>query len=384
MLGGAVNWCVRRWLRAGPLRQAARALTGPPPPVPLAGRKAAASRRTAPRPFVDWRRLRVTGGHGGNGCVSLARVYRNPRAGPDGGDGGAGGHVIFQASTNVKGLGHLSSVLTAEPGEKGFQNDCHGKTAPHLIVQVPVGTMFQSDDGQLRASLEVEGAMFVAARGGAGGRGNKYFATDTNQTPRFAELGAPGESFAYAAELRTMADIGLIGFPNAGKSTLLRAISRARPKVAAYPFTTLQPYVGMVEYSDYVQLAVADIPGLIRDAHKNRGLGVAFLRHVQRCTCLLYVLDVSCRPAEQLRVLQHELDMFQPGLARRPHALVANKCDLPGAEDNLEELREAVDMRVLPISAKMGTNVTELLCYLRTLHDEHSQRTEAEATVNDL
>ncbi|KAF0303701.1 Mitochondrial ribosome-associated GTPase 2 [Amphibalanus amphitrite] len=384
------NWCILRWLRRseGPtslkyIIRSVHSSEGPGPeqrPLPLRSSKPTSSRRSQPRPFIDWRRIRVTAGSGGDGAVSLARVYRNPRAGPDGGDGGAGGHVIFQATTNVKSLGHLDSSLRAEDGVAGSGRDCHGATAAHLTVSVPVGTMFQTEEGGLRASLDTGGAMFVAARGGAGGRGNKYFATDTNQTPRVAERGAAGESFTYTVELRTMADVGLIGFPNAGKSTLLRAVSRARPKVAAYPFTTLQPHVGMVQYSDYTQLAVADIPGLIPDAHRNRGLGVSFLRHVQRCTCLLYVLDVSASPAQQLHVLRHELNMFQPGLADRPHALVANKCDLPGAGANLAELREAVALPVLPISAKMGTNIPELLSFLRRLYDQH--RT-ASATDNE-
>ncbi|KAL3859504.1 hypothetical protein ACJMK2_009722 [Sinanodonta woodiana] len=195
------------------------------------------------------------------------------------------------------------------------------------------------------------------------------------RAPAYAEMGAEGEKKTVYLELKTMAHAGLIGFPNAGKSTLLRAISRARPKVAAYPFTTLNPHVGMVVYDDFEQIAVADIPGLIPDAHKNRGLGIAFLRHIERCTCLLYVIDLSVdEPWIQLDSLKFELEQYKERLSKRPHAVIGNKIDLPNADKNLKELEERIDLPVFAVSAKKRLNIEPVLYHLRELYDKYSQK----------
>lgn len=336
--------------------------------VPLKSSKSK-SEATKVHHFVDFRRVRVLGGNGGDGCISLLSVYKKERAGPDGGDGGNGGHVIFKAVKRRKSLEHLNSYIRADNGDPGRNKDCHGKSAENLVIEVPVGTLFKRD-GVVVANLDKEESLFVGARGGAGGKGNAFFTTDVDQAPRVAEFGGKGEYFEYEAELQTMADVGLIGFPNAGKSTLLRAISRARPKVASYPFTTLNPHVGMIHYADHHQLAVADIPGLIEGAHRNHGLGITFLRHIERCRCLLYVLDASQpEPWEQLRVLKYELEQYQEGLSNRPHAVVANKIDLPESQENVEELAQHTDLPLVPVSAKMGQQLVPLLSLIRLLVD---------------
>lgn len=323
--------------------------------------------------FVDYRHIRAQGGDGGDGCISFLSVFRNENAGPDGADGGNGGHVIFKALQGMRSLAHLSSYNQAEAGKPGHNKDCHGKNAPDRIIEVPIGTVFKVD-GEVVASLEEEGSLFIAARGGAGGKGNAFFATDIDQAPRVAEYGGKGEVIEYLAELRTMADVGLIGFPNAGKSTLLRAISRARPKVASYPFTTRNPHVGIIHYADHHQLAVADIPGLIEGAHNNYGLGLTFLRHIERCTCLLYVLDTSQpRPWEHLKILMNELEQYQKGLSLRPHAVVANKMDLPEAQENLKQLAASFDLPLVPVSAKMGDYLVPLLALMRLLIDHEAE-----------
>ncbi|XP_042873356.1 mitochondrial ribosome-associated GTPase 2-like [Penaeus japonicus] len=324
--------------------------------------------------FVDFRRVKVLGGNGGDGCISLLSVYKKERAGPDGGDGGNGGHVIFKAVKRRKSLEHVNSYIRADDGDAGRNKDCHGKSAENKLIEVPVGTIFKRE-GVVVANLDKEESLFIGARGGAGGKGNAFFTTDVDQAPRVAEYGGKGEYFEFEAELQTMADVGLIGFPNAGKSTLLRAISRARPKVASYPFTTLNPHVGMIHYADHHQLAVADIPGLIEGAHRNHGLGITFLRHIERCRCLLYVLDVSePEPWEQLRVLKYELEQYQEGLSNRPHAVVANKIDLPESQENVKKLAQHTDLPLVPVSAKMGQQLIPLLSLLRLLVDYAAQR----------
>ncbi|KAK5645664.1 hypothetical protein RI129_004128 [Pyrocoelia pectoralis] len=314
----------------------------------------------------------MVGGKGGDGCISFLHLWSNENAGPDGGDGGNGGHVILRASNNVKDLSLLSSVLKADNGEKGYNKDCHGKSADHCIVDVPIGTVIKDSEEKVVGDLGDEGLMFIAARGGAGGKGNHFFISDTEQAPKISEYGAEGEDIPYTLEMRSMAHLGLIGFPNAGKSTLLRAISRARPKVAPYPFTTLKPYVGMVQYDDYEQVAVADLPGLIPDSHKNRGLGIQFLQHAERCMGLLYILDVSLdTPWEYLDTLQFEISQFNENLLNRPQLIIANKMDLPNAIENLEILKNRTKLPVIAISAKLGSNIKELLHTIRIIYDEN-------------
>ncbi|KAK4878914.1 hypothetical protein RN001_007060 [Aquatica leii] len=333
------------------------------------------SEKTMVQAFADFKRVRVVGGKGGNGCISFLHLWSNEFAGPDGGDGGNGGHVIFKASNNIKDLSAVTSVLLAEDGDKGQNKDCHGKSAKHNIVEVPIGTVIKNENGKVVGDLEKEGFMFIAARGGAGGKGNSFFTTDVEQAPKICEYGAHGEDLEYTVELRSMAHVGLIGFPNAGKSTLLRAISRARPKVAPYPFTTLKPYLGMVQYDDYQQIAVADLPGLIPDSHKNKGLGIQFLRHIERCMGLLYILDISVEePGEHLSILQNELWQFNSNILKRPQLIIANKIDLPGAEENLELLRNQTNLKVVPISAKLGQNLKVLLEEIKIIFDKNEDR----------
>ncbi|KAL8570115.1 hypothetical protein ACOMHN_033794 [Nucella lapillus] len=340
-------------------------------PKPLQSRKPKGN-TVKVKHFVDYRRVVVQGGSGGNGCLSFTSEPRKEWAGPDGGCGGNGGHIIFQASTNCKSLAHFRAVIKAEDGIKGQTKNCHGKNAEHTYIDVPLGTIVRTEAGAVIGSLEKHRDVFVAARGGAGGKGNNFFLSNENRAPAKAELGAKGQQTRLRVELRTMAHAGLIGFPNAGKSTLLRAISRARPKVAAYPFTTLNPHVGIVEYDDYEQVAVADIPGLISGAHQNRGLGISFLRHIQRCACLLYVLDLSAdQPWTQLEDLRFELEQYEPGLSTRPHAIIGNKIDVAGSEKTLSELQTRIDLPVFAISAKRCMGIEPLLDHLRQMYDLH-------------
>ncbi|XP_023290393.1 mitochondrial ribosome-associated GTPase 2 isoform X3 [Orussus abietinus] len=311
--------------------------------------------------------------------ISFLQLFINDRAGPDGGDGGNGGHVIFEVSQDIKDLSHVKPVEAAESGEKGSNKDCCGRNADHTVIKVPVGTIVRQVNGTIVADLNAEGMMFIAARGGAGGRGNAFFKSDTQQSPHICEYGALGEKFQYVLELRSMAHVGLIGLPNAGKSTLLRAISRAKPKVASYPFTTLRPYIGMIEYDDYEQIAVADLPGLVEDAHKNHGLGIQFLKHAERCAALLFILDISLdEPWRDLETLRYEISQFSQNLIERPGIIIANKIDLPDTEENLRILKEKVSLPVIPISAKKGNNVSILLREVRILYDKQLNNSKAD------
>nr|CAG4643385.1 EOG090X0ACU [Ilyocryptus agilis] len=325
--------------------------------------------------LVDCKKIKVFGGNGGDGCISFLSISHKQFAGPDGGDGGNGGHVMFKANGNKNTLEHVPTVLKAESGTKGANRDCSGGNAPHLTVEVPVGTMFKNSDGRIVADLDEDGAVFIAARGGSGGKGNHYFTTDVNQAPEVAEYGATGEEAVYVVEMKTIAHVGLIGLPNAGKSTFLRAISRARPKVAPYPFTTLQPHVGMVKYDDFEQIAVADIPGLIAGAHRNRGLGIAFLKHIERCVCLLYIIDTSTwEPWQQLQLLRYELEQYSSKLLTKPSAVVANKMDIEESTRNLPGLQQYADSISLPlfrVSAKEKQGVLPVLRHIRRLYDDN-------------
>lgn len=234
-----------------------------------------------------------------------------------------------------------------------------------------MGTLVK-EGGQVLADLSHPGAEYVAALGGAGGKGNRFFLANDNRAPVTCTPGQPGQERVLLLELKTVAHAGMVGFPNAGKSSLLRAISNARPAVASYPFTTLNPHVGVVHYEDHQQVAVADIPGIVRGAHQNRGLGLAFLRHIERCPFLLFVVDLSVpEPWVQLDDLKAELEMYEPGLSRRPHAVVANKVDLPQARARLPQLQARLGQAPIALSAATGENLEELLQRLKELHDDH-------------
>ncbi|XP_014472784.1 PREDICTED: mitochondrial ribosome-associated GTPase 2 isoform X1 [Dinoponera quadriceps] len=328
------------------------------------------SKHNNPQYFVDIKQVRTIGGNGGDGELTFLQLWVNDQAGPDGGDGGNGGHVIFEASTDVKDLGHVLPVIEAEDGEKGYSKDCFGKNAQHNVIKVPIGTIVRDLTGKILCDLNQSGMMFIAARGGAGGHGNAFFKSDVNQSPKICEYGAIGENLQYLLEIRSMAHVGLIGLPNAGKSTLLQAISRAKPKIAAYPFTTLRPHIGMIQYDDYEQVAVADMPGLIEDSHKNKGLGITFLKHAERCATLVFIIDITLdEPWRSFEMLRYEINQFNPKLNDRPLLIVANKMDLPNAEVNLQLFQEHVNMPVIPISAKMGTNISKLLREIKILYD---------------
>lgn len=338
------------------------------------------SEKAQARHFVDFRRLRIVGGTGGNGCRSFLSLFGNEWAGPDGGDGGHGGHIIFQADTGLNSLSSVKSLYVGESGGKGQSKHCTGKNAEHTVVKVPIGTFFRDATSQVVADLKKHEDFFVAARGGAGGKGNYFFLSNENRAPVTYEEGGKGEESLLFAELRVIAQFGMVGFPNAGKSSLLRALSRAVPKVAAYPFTTLFPHLGVIEYEDYEQVVVADIPGLLDGAHLNYGLGFSFLRHIERCRCLLYVIDLSLsKPWTQLDDLRNELDKYQSGLSARPHIIVANKLDLPMAEKNLRELEEHIQgssSLILAVSAKKRTNTDQLICTIRDFYDDLESETQ--------
>ncbi|XP_068140596.1 mitochondrial ribosome-associated GTPase 2 [Drosophila tropicalis] len=344
-------------------------------PTALRPKKAKSARKEA-QYFSDAKKVRTVGGKGGDGCVSFLQLWCNERAGPDGGDGGNGGHVIFQASNDVRNFNHVDSVLRAESGEVGMAKDCHGKNAKHMVIKVPIGTVIRNNQGLIVGDLGKADLMFVAARGGAGGKGNRFFTTDRETSPRVCEYGPPGEDVGYILELRSMADVGLIGYPNAGKSTLLNALTRAKPKVAPYAFTTLRPHLGTVQYDDHVQLTIADLPGLVPDAHRNKGLGIQFLKHAERCTLLLFVLDASAQdPWLHYGQLMHELQQFGGCLAQRPQLIVANKIDMDESKTNYEELKRRLNQPVLGISAKMGHNLAQLLQTIRSSYNLHNNKT---------
>ncbi|XP_074599293.1 mitochondrial ribosome-associated GTPase 2 isoform X2 [Brevipalpus obovatus] len=320
---------------------------------------------------------------GGDGEISFLRLWCNDKAGPDGGDGGNGGHIILRVNPQVKSLSNVQPFYNGNPGENGKNKDMFGKDGEHLIIDVPKGTLIKKMHGEVIADLERDGSLYVVARGGAGGKGNHFYLSDQNRHPAVAEAGAKGEFVQLMLEMRCMAHAGLIGFPNAGKSTLLKAISRAQPKVASYAFTTRNPYVGIVHYDDYEQVAVADLPGLIEGAHKNVGMGLQFLKHVEKCVCLFFVIDISQKnPSNQLKALKFELDQYKSGLSKKPHAVLASKYDSDGLDENLNELKEYIKsttpegvepLEVIPISGKYGYNLTKFLRHLRNLYDLYNK-----------
>ena len=333
--------------------------------------------------FVDRIKVLAQAGSGGRGSVSFRREKFVPKGGPDGGDGGRGGDVILRADRHVDNLSNLfyEPIIKAKSGGHGMGKKMHGRSAPSKIVKVPVGTIVWPAEERKRQTPNVErsisnpedvivdltcdGQEFLLCHGGAGGKGNVHFKSSRNRAPREYTEGQEGESGHFLLELRTIADAGLIGYPNAGKSTLLRKISAARPKVAAYPFTTLHPIIGVVEFSGYRRATIADIPGLIEGAHRGLGLGHEFLRHITRCRIFLFVVDVAGSegrsPVEDLQQLRKELDLYDPLLSQRPWFVIANKMDLPGADENLNALRKkSPKIDIVPVSAATGEGIDEL------------------------
>src|SRR5215216_5626064 len=321
--------------------------------------------------FFDRAQITVQAGDGGDGSAGFRREAHVPRGGPDGGDGGRGGHIYLLADQ------HLNTLLPfrdqrkfkATRGGNGGGSRKHGRDGGDLIIRVPPGTVarvtIEGEDYEI--DLESPGMRLLAARGGKGGLGNVHFATSTHQVPRIAELGQPGEAYTIDLELKLLADVGLVGFPNAGKSTLLSIISAARPKIGAYPFTTLQPNLGVVGVGDY-SFVVADIPGLIEGAHRGVGLGFDFLRHVERTRLLIHMVDAAGvdgrDPLDDYLTINQELRLYQPELAQRPQIVALNKADLPEAQANLERLRAAIqtpETEVFVISGATRAGVEALM-----------------------
>ncbi len=297
-------------------------------------------------------------GDGGNGCVSFRREKFVAKGGPDGGGAGRGGHVIMRASQEEDSLigVYYSPHRRAQPGGHGKGKKLHGRNGKDSIVELPLGTeVWDSETGQLLGELLADGQELVVACGGKGGLGNCHWKTSTHQTPREHTDGVPGEEKTYKLELKLVADIGLVGYPNAGKSSLLCAISDAHPKVAAYPFTTLNPIIGTIMFPDYTKLTVADIPGLIDGAHSGTGLGHTFLRHVERSRFILYVIDMAAvdgrDPVKDYENLCEELRLYKYDIAERPSLVVANKIDLPDCLENISRFREKTGIDPIPVSA---------------------------------
>ena len=335
--------------------------------------------------FVDHIRIWARAGDGGNGAVSFRREKFVPRGGPDGGDGGAGGDIVLKVDPHTDNLRafHYDPKLIAKDGQGGGGARKSGRSGKRVVAMVPPGTvvyrcsaatvqeaaqMEQSEDGldlEPVADLTEYGSEHVLCKGGAGGKGNWNFRTSTNRAPVESTPGEDGERGVFYLELRRIADAGLVGFPNAGKSTLLGKLSAAQPKVAAYPFTTLLPMVGVVEFSGFRRCTVADIPGLIEGAHQNRGLGHEFLRHITRCRLLLFVIDMGATegrdPVQDLEVLRREVREYDVELARFPWLVIANKMDVPAAAENLKRFRKRFPkVEVVPVAAEPGVGLEEL------------------------
>lgn len=325
--------------------------------------------------FVDRIKIYIKAGNGGNGCTSFRREKYIPKGGPNGGNGGNGGSVIIRADKSRDSLVDLKyqQHVTAKNGEPGQGSDKHGANAEDLIVLVPPGTLVMDleNDCYEIDDLDEEGQEVLVAAGGHGGRGNKSFATSTNRAPRKCTPGYPGEERTLLLELKTIADVGLVGYPNAGKSTYLKAVSDAEPKTAPYPFTTLHPMVGVIEFDDYTRMTIADIPGLIDGASENIGLGHHFLRHIERTKVLLYVLDMAGTdnrlPWDDFENLKKELELYKEGLTDKPSLILANKMDEEVSAENLEELKKKVDIPIITSIAELGEGTNESIKQLREL-----------------
>jgi len=320
--------------------------------------------------FIDRTKIRVHGGNGGNGVTAFRREKFVPRGGPSGGDGGRGGDVWIVADQSVNTLLHLryNPLHVAGRGLHGEGSNRSGKEGADAIVRVPVGTqILDPRTNELLFDFDEDGQRWLAARGGRGGFGNAHFATSTNRAPRYHQDGSPGEEFELQLELKLLADVGLVGFPNAGKSTLISVVSAAKPKIADYPFTTLEPHLGTVDLGDFRTFVIADIPGLIEGAHEGHGLGDRFLRHVERTTLLLHLVDVSSSgrdPVSDYSIINHELAAYDSRLASRDQIVVATKIDALDQLERLASLRAQAEKdghQFFAISAVTGEGVRELI-----------------------
>ncbi len=336
--------------------------------------------------FIDRAKVFVQGGHGGNGCVAFRREKFVPKGGPSGGDGGKGGDVVLVADRNVHTLLDFKYKrhYKAERGRHGEGNKRSGKSGEDLEIKVPVGTVVRdAETGEILGDLTEHGQRLIVARGGRGGRGNAAFATPTRRAPDFAEPGQPGEERWIELELKLLADVGLVGFPNAGKSTFLSRISKAKPEIADYPFTTLRPILGVTRVGDY-SFVVADIPGLIEGAHKGKGLGHEFLRHVERTKLLLHLIDLTnpeMEPEEAFEKINRELELYSPELAKKPQIVVGTKIDALTDRSKVERLKRYFEEKGYPffaVSAVSGEGMEEFLNFvarkLKELERENAEK----------
>lgn len=335
--------------------------------------------------FIDYVKIKVKAGDGGRGCISFRREKYVPRGGPDGGDGGRGGHIIFKATDHLNTLLDLKyrREYRAGKGQHGMGKKMHGKDGENCFIKVPIGTIIKDAQTEnMLADLDKNGMESVIARGGRGGLGNSHFATPTRQAPRFAQKGEIGEIKNLIVELKLLADVGLIGLPNAGKSTLLSVISSARPKIAEYPFTTLVPVLGVVKLESYRSFVVADIPGLIEGAHRGVGLGFQFLRHIERTSILLHLIDISemgeGEPIDNFRKIKKELELYNPLLTEKPQIVLGTKLDIVGNRRRLDSLAQYCkeeEIQFFPLSATTRKGIRPLISYLSVqLRDRARQK----------
>ncbi|MDP0500611.1 MAG: GTPase ObgE [Verrucomicrobiota bacterium JB022] len=328
--------------------------------------------------FIDECTVKLRAGNGGNGCVSFRREKYIPKGGPDGGNGGKGGDVVLECDENVSDLRqfYYKPHWEADHGGNGMSRDKDGRGGEDCVLKVPPGlVVISTRNDQPVTELIEPGQRFILLAGGGGGRGNLTFKSSTNRAPRESTDGDPGQHGEFRFVLKSIADIGLVGFPNAGKSTLVNMITAARPKMASYPFTTLHPNIGVILYPErYDRLKLADIPGLIKGAHENKGLGHRFLRHIERCRVLLLIVDMAATdgrdPVQDYRELREELELYDPELLDRPHMVAANKMDEPASAENLQRFRQEVDVPVQPLSCLLEEGLPELKERLYTLVKE--------------
>ena len=330
--------------------------------------------------FVDYVKIFVKAGDGGRGCVSFRREKYVPRGGPNGGDGGRGGHVIIKATDELNTLIDLRyhRENRAQKGQHGMGKNMHGRNGDDLIIPVPVGTLIKDAETQeILSDLDKNDMEVIIVKAGRGGLGNSHFATSVRQAPRYAQPGEEGKERWLVLELKLLADIGLIGLPNAGKSTLISTLTSAKPKIAEYPFTTLRPVLGVVKREDFKSFVIADIPGLIEGAHKGAGLGFQFLRHVERTTRLLHLVDISEMgegdPVENYEKINRELELYSPELISKPQTVVGTKSDIAGNGERLDRLESYCKNNkrdFFTVSAATGTGIRRLLSYISVKMEE--------------
>ena len=324
--------------------------------------------------FIDEAKIYVKAGGGGDGCLSFRREKHVPRGGPDGGDGGDGGDIIIEINSHLNTLIDFKyrQHYKSERGKHGQGANKHGKNGQDCIIQVPLGTIARDGEtGEIIADLSVIDDRIVAAHGGRGGRGNARFVSSTNQAPRRVDSGLPGEEGTILLELKLLADIGLVGFPNAGKSTLLSRVSSAHPKIADYPFTTLQPNLGIVQYGKFKSFVMADIPGIIEGAHDGKGLGLQFLRHIERTKVLLFLIDCTVEnPVDEYNKLLEELRLFSDKLLRKPRLVALTKTDIFHSDENITIPDFGDNTEAVAISAVKGAGIKGLIYHLGSIVEQ--------------